>query len=371
MNHLSSQRERSGYLTQNHGFTLIELLVSISIIALLMALILPAVQSAREAARRMECGNHVKNLALGMHGFLTARNQFPAAGYWGGGPSPDKNNPGPHHNWVVDLLPYVDRRDLADRWDWDQLATFPANQDIAKTHVKVFTCPSDTTTTGDGDLSYAVNGGIGDSFFYNGVQDCIADQFYLPLDLNGNGIVCANPDSVDGSPSDRELFFKLGLFFSENWQFKGTPGYQGTTRHHTAVTVKDGLSNTLMMGENVVTGSDASRPGINWATGDGRQSRIFFSHTICKDNSCAAGNVDFSLANKGDHAINSGKNLPEGESPFLNSFHPGGVNIALADGSVRFLSQDIDGQVLYHLFTTDGGGLRETALDAGVANGDF
>jgi prepilin-type N-terminal cleavage/methylation domain-containing protein len=114
------------------AFTLIEILVSISIIALLMALILPAVQSARESARRMQCGNHVKNLALGMHGFLTNRNQFPAAGYWGGGPSPDKNNPGPHHNWVVDLLPYVDRRDLADRWDWDQLATFPANQDIAK-----------------------------------------------------------------------------------------------------------------------------------------------------------------------------------------------------------------------------------------------
>ena len=96
--------------------------------------------------------------------------------------------------------------------------------------------------------------------------------------------MCANPDSSDGSPSDRELFFKLGLFFSENWQFKGTPGYQGTTRHHTAVTVKDGLSNTLMIGENVVTGSDASRAEINWATGDGRQSRSFFNHVICRDN---------------------------------------------------------------------------------------
>lgn len=358
-------------LPSRSGFTLIELLVSISIIALLMSLILPAIQSARESARRIECGNHVKNLALGMHGFLAARKQFPAAGYWGGGASPDKNSPGPHHNWVVDLIPYLDRQDLADRWNWEQLATFPANQEIAKVHVSVLACPSDRTTTGNGDLSYALNGGIGDSFFYSGVHDCVADPFYVPLDLNGNGIVCANPDSADGSPSDRELFFRLGMFFSENWEFKGTPGYQGTTRHHTAVTVRDGLSNTLMLGENVRTGGDPARPGINWATGDGRQSRLFFSHTICRDNSCTTGAVDFSLANKGDHAINAGRERTEGESPFLNSFHPGGVNVALADGSVRFLSETIDGLVLYHLFSTDGNGLRGTTLDAGVADGDF
>ncbi len=358
-------------LPSRSGFTLIELLVSISIIALLMSLILPAIQSARESARRIECGNHVKNLALGMHGFLAAQKQFPAAGYWGGGPSPDKNRPGPHHNWVVDLIPYLDRQDLADRWNWEQLATFPANQEIATVHVSVLACPSDRTTTGKGDMSYALNGGIGDSFFYSGVHDCVADPFYVPLDLNGNGIVCANPDSADGSPSDRELFFRLGMFFSENWQFKGTPGYQGTTRHHTAVTVRDGLSNTLMLGENVRTGADPARPGINWATGDGRQSRLFFSHMVCRDNSCTTGAVDFSLANKGDHAINAGRERTEGESPFLNSFHPGGVNVALADGSVRFLSETIDGLVLYHLFSTDGNGLRGTALDAGVADGDF
>ncbi len=353
------------------GFSLVELLVVISILALLMSLILPAIQSAREAARRVECANHVKNLSLGMHGFLAARRQFPAAGYWGGGPNPDKNSPGPHHNWVVDLIPYLDRQDLADRWNWDQLATFPANQAIASIHLKVLTCPSDWTTTGHGDLSYALNGGIGDSFFYNGVQDCVADPFYVPLDLNGNGVVCANPDSADGSPSDRDLFFRLGMFFSENWQFEGTPGYHGTTRHHTAVSVRDGLSNTLMLGENCRTGVDAARPAINWATGDGRQSRLFFSHTICRDNSCTAAAVDFTRANQGDHAINAGRNMAEGESPFLNSFHPGGVNIALGDGSVRFLSDQIDGRVLYHLFTPDGNGLRNTPLDAGVADGNF
>ena len=135
--------------------------------------------------------------------------------------------------------------------------------------------------------------------------------------------------------------------------------------------VRDGLSNTLMLGENCRTGVDAARPAINWATGDGRQSRLFFSHTICRDNSCTAAAVDFTRANQGDHAINAGRNMAEGESPFLNSFHPGGVNIALGDGSVRFLSDQIDGRVLYHLFTPDGNGLRNTPLDAGVADGNF
>ncbi len=97
------------------GFTLIELSVSISIIALLMSLILPAVNRPRESARRIECANKARNIALAMTNFATTQNRFPAAGYWGGGPNPDKNNPIPHHNWVVDLLAYLDRRDLADR----------------------------------------------------------------------------------------------------------------------------------------------------------------------------------------------------------------------------------------------------------------
>jgi prepilin-type N-terminal cleavage/methylation domain-containing protein len=186
------------------GFTLIELLVSISIIAVLMSLILPAIGSAREAARRTQCLNNVKNLSLALLHVTETKKRFPAAAYWGG---PDKNQPGPHHNWVVEILASIDRQDLADRWNHDQLMTFPANLQIAETHLPVLACPSDMTTNGNGDLSYVVNGGIGESTLMNSVQDCIVDPFNHVLDLNGNGQVCGGfadgrarflSESIDG-----------------------------------------------------------------------------------------------------------------------------------------------------------------------------
>ena len=353
------------------GFTLIALLVSISIIALLMSLILPTVNNAREAARRIECANRARNLALAAMNFATARNRLPAAGYWGVEPNPDKSNRGPHHNWVVDVLAYLDRKDLAERWDSEQLTTYPSNAELANTHVSVLVCPSDISTAGCGDLSFAVNGGIGDSYFYNGVDDCVADPFYQPLDLNGNGIVCASAESADGSPTDRVLFFRLGSYFSENWKFAGTPGYQGTIRDHTPATIIDGMSNTILLGENCRTGVDGSRPQTNWSSADGRQTRIFFSHQICEDNSCSNAAVDFQKSNFGDHAINSGRIMPEGESPFLNSFHPGGADVAFADGRVQSLSESIDGRVYYNLFTPQGTRLIGTPLDAGVTGDDY
>jgi prepilin-type N-terminal cleavage/methylation domain-containing protein len=231
---------------QQRGFTLIELLVSISIIALLMSLILPAVNSAREAARRTECLNNVKNLSLALLNATETKKRFPAAAYWGG---PDKNNPGPHHNWVVEVLGWIDRSDLADRWDHQQLLTYPANQALAETHIKVLACSSDISADGRGDLSYAVNGGIGESTVLNSVQDCIVDPFNSVLDLNGNGQVCVASDTDDGDPSDRDIFLRLGLFFNENWGFENSPGYKGTKRYHTTASVVDGMSNTLLIAE--------------------------------------------------------------------------------------------------------------------------
>ena len=76
-----------------------------------------------------------------------------------------------------------------------------------------------------------------------------------------------------------------------------------------------------------------------------RKTNFCFNHHVCKNNVCAAGHVDFGLANSGEHAINSSKTVPEGESPWPNSFHPGGVSLGFANGRARFLNESIDGKV--------------------------
>jgi prepilin-type N-terminal cleavage/methylation domain-containing protein/prepilin-type processing-associated H-X9-DG protein len=340
------------------GFTLLELLVVISIISVLMSLILPVIQSAREAARRTRCMHRLRNLSVAMLSNMDTHQRFPAAAYWGGG---SKSGPGPHHNWVVQLLPWLDRTDLYDRWDMERLATDSPNKELASLGLAFLVCPSDSSATSHGDLSYALNGGIGESDYVTGVHDCIVDPFGGLLDLNGNGLVCLGTGISDGEPSDRQIFKKLGLFFNENWKFQGTPGYQGTRRHHTAASLTDGFSNTLMMTENVRTGADFA---AGWATCDSRRTKVYFSSEICHANVCTPGNTELSLANSSSRGINAGISAPEGQSPWPGSEHPGGVNMALADGSVRFVAEQIAGALYFQLFTPQGAKLDGTALES-------
>ncbi len=345
------------------GFTLLELLVVISIIAVLLALILPAIQSARETARRTQCMSKLRNLSVGLLGNLDTHRLFLAAAYWGGS---NKTTPGPHHNWVVQLLPFLDRTDLYERWDMDRLAIESPNSEIAVKGLDVLVCPSDASVTRSGDLSYALNGGIGESDYVSGIHDCIVDPFGGVLDLNGNGLVCLGNEIEDGDPSDRDMFKRLGLFFTENWKFKDTPGYRGTHRHHTPGSISDGFSNTLLLTENVRTGADAS---AGWATCDSRRTKVYFSSEVCYSNVCATGNTDPGLANSPTRGINAGRDDAEGQAPWPASYHAGGVNMAFADGSVRFIAEDMDGTVYFQIFTPQGDRLNGTAL--AVDNGTF
>ena len=127
------------HLKHSRGFTLVELLVVIAIIGVLIALLLPAVQAAREAARRSSCQNKLKQLGLGMHGYVDARKKFPPRGVWGietGSPPFTEN----HHTWITFILPYIEEQSLASGIQLDQPAW---DKPHVNASLPVLRCPSD------------------------------------------------------------------------------------------------------------------------------------------------------------------------------------------------------------------------------------
>ncbi|MSR57926.1 MAG: DUF1559 domain-containing protein [Planctomycetaceae bacterium] len=328
------------------GFTLVELLVAISIIAILMALILPAVMSARAASRRTQCQNNLRNIGLAMTNVAESARRFPASGNWGHHTQNDYN---PYHSWVVDLLPWVDRQDVFNKWNFDQSSLGADNQALGNLHVAVLTCPSDITLLGRGDLSYVVNGGFGFTIAYNGVGNCPVNAESQPIDFNGNGVICPADQKQDGTPLDQQLFFQTGMFFAQNW--RPTPA----ARFHTFNDIQDGLSQTILLTENVRTGADRFAPGINWASPVAFRTSFFLLSAVCLDNACTAGNVDYAHANQGRQAINAGLEQAEGEAPWPSSYHTGGVFVVFGDGHVKFLSQNVAGAVYAALVSPQGG----------------
>lgn len=346
--HSKSFRRRNGY-------TIIELLVVTAVISILIALALPAVQSARNSARQLQCLNNMRNAGLGIIQATDTASRFPACGYYGDG---TPGTVGSFRSWVVEILPFIDQSNLYNQWDFDKHYLDPVNAPLAETYIPVLTCADDISVVpGQGNLSYVVNSGVGFSALIGGIHDCPIGPRSGKLDLNGNGITCNHSTNGDGTPSDRELFFQMGLFFNETWK-----GETRAKRHHTMAGLTDGASNTLLISENIRTGYNPARSQSNWASPNPYLTSFYIGYP-CLNGTCSEGNVDYNLANSGTNAINGGLDQPEGSSPFPSSLHKGGVNAGYCDGHFQFLSENIDGKVYAALMSPQGQALDGTPLE--------
>lgn len=371
-----------------NGFTLIELLVVISIIATLMSLILPAIQNARQAARRTQCMNNIRNVTVAALGFATSHNdRLPSAGFYidhddfklppPARPSPDV----PGYSWVVQLLPYLDQQGLYDRWDFDKRHS--ANTDIDDFFIATLSCPDDDSAFQvAGGLSYVANGGFGDMQYKNKGTGSMHSFVTEEADWDGDGFQNSaagfDPDGVPNNATadlqDRAITRATGVFWTEfeTWTTE--------TRNSSASIGKiyDGSSNTLMFGENLNAGN------LGWGHPAVGNCLFIFPYEVPLPSGCTVPN-NTNFANAPDYVLriniecerapvypNEARYGPNEHhlrndlgAPYLNSNHPGIVVVSFCDGSVTTLSDSIDQRVYTQLITPSGTRVRSVANAAG------
>ena len=352
------------------AFTLIELLVVISIISLLMALILPAIQSAREAARRTQCLSHMRQLCLGMHGAASrsATGQLPAYGVWGddAATSATSTQPAALWSWVVEILPFIDRRDLYDRWNFNSRHSNGTNATLIRTfNIKILTCPDDESANErSGALSFVVNAG------YAGIDSVIElnrttgwgnqnGNYHkfdnVKIDWNSNGTV--------GDKEDNELTRRSGVLWREvvhrlKGNFKAERNQSLSLKE-----IYDGQSQTLMMTENLHAGGLES-PAQMWGDPDARSCTFVLPiRRISRAGPAYFANPPLD-PNFPGCVINGARFGNEGRRPWPSSNHPGGVCAAFCDGSTKFVSQDSDLLVYKRIVTPAGSRLNSSSVVA-------
>jgi prepilin-type N-terminal cleavage/methylation domain-containing protein/prepilin-type processing-associated H-X9-DG protein len=267
------------------GFTLVELLVVIAIIGILIALLLPAVQAAREAARRTSCLNNVTQLGLALHNFEFHFEALPPGVTNADGPI--RNEPkGTHVSWVVKILPYLEQNALAKNFDQAAGAYADPNAQVRAAQIATLLCPSSPVP--------ATNeaGTVARSAYAGCHHDAEA-----PIDKDNHGL----------------LFLNSKVHYSD---------------------IYDGTTATVLLSEALT-----SRDGLGWVSG----TRATLRNTSVIEP--GGPYLPQPAGSAADASEKSGSLFVGG----FGSYHPGGVNIGLADGSTRFLSQSTDTQLLRQL----------------------
>ena len=337
------------------GFTLIELLVVIAIIAILMALLLPAVQQAREAARRTQCKNNLKQLGLALHNYHDVHSVFPPAYVGAVGTSgtafgvtyPDDNRNGPSGlAWGVMILPFIEQAPLYRQFD-PTLPMWAPQQSIAmRSKLQAMLCPS------------AVGGGDGFELrrYTSGTnEEPMNPQPYSPslVLAHAHYVTMAGTQGPWGRPTAYSNDFTV----PEPIPGFGNATMDGMFYRNSALrmaNVSDGTSNTVFLGEHTSRLSDKTWVGI-----------VPYSVTCKKVNGVVTDDCDSGGAlvqahsgpDSHDHpqVIIHQPNHPAGHPDQLESDHVGGCHCLMGDGSVRFISQYTDAFVWAAACTRAGG----------------
>ena len=313
------------------GVTLIEILVVIFIIGVLLALLLPAVQTGQESARRTICQNNLKNITLGTLGFANQYQNLPALYNGGFLPAPRSAIDEFHfHPWRTPILPYLEQSATFASINLNLPATVAENQTAINVSILVYTCPDarnpnqtvlDIARWNDGQFPVANIGTAARSDYeaVGGVQ--IAPQTKISSDL---GIIRFG---VWGEPT-----------------YNTANGVSIRYRKAQLADITDGLSNTILIGER------AGRPDL-YVKGKPDNPYPYLDKNTATDPQQAAWGISthfWWLVNGRGQPVN------QTNSTGIFSFHPGGANIALADGSVRFLKETTAPAILKGLITRSG-----------------
>ena len=307
------RREKQTGIVRRHaagGFTLVELLVVVAIMGMLMALLIPAVNAARGAARKNACSNNIRQVGIGILNFESALGRFPEGQQWVSRRPPNNVS----YSWAAALLPYIEEQATFDALDFKKSFLHPANLPAASRVVSIYICPSTSRIEKHRDRNHQITD-------LNGIP--------------GSGLGCIDYLGISG-PSKSEKNPMTGADYGP--QRGILLGTKGTPNEDTALSpaplrakdITDGLSHTICMAE---------------CTGRGLDSDGDFNGTWVSGRNI--GHVA-----KGP---NSEKPPKVWNKEHIFSDHAGGANSLACDGSVHFLATGTDKLVILSIVSRDGG----------------